>query len=327
MSHTIQELRIRQMLPLEAKVAMTKQRIRDWVNYWGLDGVYVSFSGGKDSTVLLHIAREIYPDIKAVFVDTGLEYPEIRDFVKTFDNVDVIRPKMNFKKVIEKYGYPIISKDVSQRIYDIRTQARVKGCNVRETTLYDRAFNPESEYLKKYPTYACCKYDFMLDAPFCISHHCCNELKKKPSKSYEKTTGRKPILATMTTESRLRQTVWLKQGCNAFEGKRPTSKPLSFWREQDVLEYIRENNIDICSVYGQIIPDYDNTENIDGQLDIADLGLIEDNRRYKCSGRSRTGCMFCLFGCSQSGWNNLVEMKKRTLNSMIILCAQKSKAA
>ena len=88
MTHTIQELKIRQALPLEAKIRMTEIRIREWVNEYGIDGVYVSFSGGKDSTVLLHIARQIYPDIKAVFVDTGLEYPEIRQFVKTFDNVD-----------------------------------------------------------------------------------------------------------------------------------------------------------------------------------------------------------------------------------------------
>ena len=120
MTHTIQELKMRQALPLDAKILMTKQRIREWVSYWGLDGVYISFSGGKDSTELLHIARSIYPDIKAVFVDTGLEYPEIRDFVKTFDNVDIIRPKMNFKKVVDTYGYPIISKEVSECVYGAR---------------------------------------------------------------------------------------------------------------------------------------------------------------------------------------------------------------
>ena len=114
MTHTLQDLKIRQALPLEQKVLMTKQRIREWVNYYGLEGVYVSFSGGKDSTVLLHIARSIYPDIKALFVDTGLEYPEIRDFVKTFDNVDIVKPRLNFKQVIEKYGYPFISKEVSE---------------------------------------------------------------------------------------------------------------------------------------------------------------------------------------------------------------------
>jgi 3'-phosphoadenosine 5'-phosphosulfate sulfotransferase (PAPS reductase)/FAD synthetase len=93
---------------------MTENRIRAWVDEYGEDGVYVSFSGGKDSTVLLNIARNLYPNIKAVFVDTGLEYPEIREFVKTFDNVDWLRPKMNFRQVIEKYGYPFISKEVSE---------------------------------------------------------------------------------------------------------------------------------------------------------------------------------------------------------------------
>lgn len=115
--HTIQELYEWQSLPLNVKILMTKRRIRDWVNYFGIDGVYVSFSGGKDSTVLLHIAREIYPEIKACFIDTGLEYPEIRQFVKTFDNVDIVKPKLGFKKVCEKYGFPLISKEVSERVY------------------------------------------------------------------------------------------------------------------------------------------------------------------------------------------------------------------
>ena len=118
--HTLQDLKIKQALPLNIKVNMTVARIKAWVDHFGLDGVYVSFSGGKDSTVLLHIAREIYPDIKAVFVDTGLEYPEIREFVKGFDNVDWIRPKLTFKQVIEKYGYPFISKEVSECVQGAR---------------------------------------------------------------------------------------------------------------------------------------------------------------------------------------------------------------
>lgn len=118
--HTIEDLRIKQKLPLDIKVNMTKQRIREWVDHYGLDSVYVSFSGGKDSTVLLHIARQIYPDIKAVFVDTGLEYPEIREFVRTWHNVDWIKPKMTFKQVIEKYGYPFISKEVAESVYGAR---------------------------------------------------------------------------------------------------------------------------------------------------------------------------------------------------------------
>lgn len=118
--HTIQELKMRQRLPLDIKVRMTQQRIREWINEFGVDGVYVSFSGGKDSTVLLHLVRELYPDVPAVFVDTGLEYPEIREFVKTFDNVEWLKPKMNFKQVIQKYGYPFISKEVSECVSGAR---------------------------------------------------------------------------------------------------------------------------------------------------------------------------------------------------------------
>ena len=117
---TIEDLRYLQSMPLDIKVAMTKTRIREWVNHYGVSGVYVSFSGGKDSTVLLHIARSMYSDIPACFVDTGLEYPEIKAFVKTFENVDIIRPKKTFKQVICEYGYPMISKNVSNRIYEVR---------------------------------------------------------------------------------------------------------------------------------------------------------------------------------------------------------------
>ena len=118
--HTLDELRQWQALPLNIKVRMTEERIRAWINTYGEDGVYVSFSGGKDSTVLLNIVRKNYPNVKAVFVDTGLEYPEIREFVKTFDNVEWLRPKMNFRQVIEKYGYPFISKEVSESVQGAR---------------------------------------------------------------------------------------------------------------------------------------------------------------------------------------------------------------
>lgn len=80
----------------------------------------VSFSGGKDSTVLLHIARQLYPNIPAVFSNTGLEYPEIQRFVKSFDLVDTVTPKMRFDQVISTYGYPLISKEVAEAIYYAR---------------------------------------------------------------------------------------------------------------------------------------------------------------------------------------------------------------
>ena len=92
--HTIDDLRQMQSLPLEVKIEMSKRRITEWVTHFGEDGVYISFSGGKDSTVLMHLCRSIYPELVAVFSDTGLEFPEIREFVKTFDNVVWVKPKL-----------------------------------------------------------------------------------------------------------------------------------------------------------------------------------------------------------------------------------------
>ena len=115
MKHQISDLYQMQALPLDIKIRMTEFRIREWYNHYDGD-VYCSFSGGKDSTVLLDIIRNtmgVY-DIPAVFADTGLEYPEIRAFVKSVRGVVIVKPKMTFKQVIEKYGYPVISKEVSR---------------------------------------------------------------------------------------------------------------------------------------------------------------------------------------------------------------------
>lgn len=117
---TLADLQKLQQMPLQQKVIMTKARIRQWVERYGIDHVYVSFSGGKDSTVLLHMAREMYPDIKAVFFDTFLEFPEVRKYALSFDNVEVIRPKMNFRETIVQYGYPIFSKEISEAVYGAR---------------------------------------------------------------------------------------------------------------------------------------------------------------------------------------------------------------
>lgn len=119
MERTTEYLKELQSLPLDEKVALTKMRIVEWYEHWN-GNVSVSFSGGKDSTVLLDIVRSIYPDVPAVFVDTGLEQPEIREFVRRFDNVTVVRPSMPFNEVLSTYGYPLISKEVSEAIWYAR---------------------------------------------------------------------------------------------------------------------------------------------------------------------------------------------------------------
>ena len=138
------------------------------------------------------------------------------------------------------------------------------------------------------------RYIFFLDAPFEVSAKCCAVMKKGPAKAFAKETGRHPMTAQMAEESFLRQSQWIKHGCNAFDTKNPISNPMSFWTEQDVLRYIKENNLKIASVYGDIVPD---DGELDGQLSFADFGLMKDQRKLKTTGCKRTGCMFCGFGC------------------------------
>lgn len=117
--HDAQRLKELQALPLERKIQITQARIIEWNQHYN-GQVCVSFSGGKDSTVLLHIARTIYPDIPAVFSNTGLEYASIQKFVRTWDNVDIVVPQMKFNEVVSTYGYPLIGKEVAEAIYYAR---------------------------------------------------------------------------------------------------------------------------------------------------------------------------------------------------------------
>ena len=116
------QLKRLQGLPLEQKVNLSLRSIRDFINKCG-GNTYVSFSGGKDSTILLDLVRQIDPNIKAVLSDTGLEFPEIKEFVKTVENVEWVYPKMNFKQVIERYGYPL----AGGKRYRSRARIALKG--------------------------------------------------------------------------------------------------------------------------------------------------------------------------------------------------------
>ena len=138
--HTAERLKELQALPLDRKIQISQARIIEW--YQRDNGnVVVSFSGGKDSTVLLHLVRSIYPDVPAVFSNTGLEYPEIFRFVQTFPNVEIVRPKMVFSEVISTYGYPLISKEVAEAIYYAR---RIRSQSVQVERERERDAQRES---------------------------------------------------------------------------------------------------------------------------------------------------------------------------------------
>lgn len=348
--HDAQRLKELQALPLSRKILITQTRIIEWYQHFN-GCVCVSFSGGKDSTVLLDIVRKIYPHVPAVFSNTGLEYPEIQKFVKGYDNVDIVIPEMRFDEVIKTYGYPLIGKEVAEAIHyarrirgpereqEERTSRRKKadlsgsrtageGQNSEECFQWTKhsTDSPEcSNVLEEnrtprekdatphksrgtqtnrgsWNTYEPkqrvrwilsgfrsaagvepFKSQFnkekwlplARDLPALISHYCCEKMKKSPMHKYQRKHKYYPILGTLAEESRVRKQAWIRHGCNLFEGAKASSQPMSFWTEQDVLQYISDNHLPIVSVYGEVVGEPGNLH---------------------CTGCERTGCIFCAFG-------------------------------
>lgn len=256
-------------LSLEEKIDIASANIIEWYKAW--DGkVAVSFSGGKDSTVLLWLVRSIYPDVPAVFVNTGLEYPEIVSFVKSTPNVEIMRPRMPFHQVIAKHGWPLISKKVARGIKILRHPTE-KNKNIYG--LYDRGVNRFGEKVNGFKIAQ--RWRFLVDAPFECSDACCDIMKKEPVHRYERMTGYKQFIGTLAEDSKQRERSYLMHGCNAFKIKKPRSTPLGFWTEQDILACLSKYGIPYAPVYGQIVPSIQ--------------GLA-------CTGAHRTGCIFCEFG-------------------------------
>ena len=231
----------------------------------------------------MHLVRQLYPEVEAVFVNTGLEYPEIQSFVKTFKNITILRPKMRFDEVIKRYGYPLISKSVANTIRLANTsKSRMNLLNGKDCDGSDR----KSKFSKE-------KWKPLLNLDFKISEQCCDIMKKSPMYSFTKETKKVPIIATTTEESMLREKNWLKSGCNAFNDKHAKSQPMSFWTEQDILSFIKQNSIKIASVYGEV--EYDN-----GNGEKYYNLLCYNGCKLKCSGCQRTGCIFCGFGITKN---------------------------
>lgn len=299
----IKELQELQAMPLEEKIGKTKMRIFDAIRRFDTDGLYVSFSGGKDSIVLHHIVAEFEMElfgelrIPRVFCDTGLEYPQLVENIKKMfegsDILQIIKPTKSFLEVLKVYGYPVISKEQSDYIYRCRTSP--------SESVRNRCLNGTAKGGFKISE----KWKYLVDADFRISDKCCYHMKKSPFFRYEKQTGRIPILGTMAEESFRRTQTYIRNGgCNSFDNvERPKSNPIGFWREQDILEYIRLHNLSIPSVYGDI---------------------VEEDGKLTTTGVHRTGCVWCLFN-AQSKKDNRFTLLKKTNPNLFDYCMRGGK--
>jgi len=254
--HSSDDLAQLKSLDLEAKVRMTANRICQFYDHF--DGmVALWWSGGLDSTAMRHIALTVRPDIPSVFCDSVLEYPENRRLCRDGGAVS-IRPKIGFRQAIEKYGYPVASKRIAQYVHEVRHTK--PGSATERLRLTGYATAGRWSKMSMIPK----RWQFLVRAPFAVSHKCCDCLKKRPAARYEKATGRKAIIGTRVDESQQREQTWRMYGCNAYDLQRPRSTPLSFWTHADVREYVDAENVTYSKLY--------------------DMGY------------ERSGCMFCMFG-------------------------------
>ena len=263
-SLTLSDLRARQAWPLNQKIDHTSYAVEAFVAYCKEHGrtPYVSFSGGLNSTVLLEIVRRfVDPNMPGVFCSTGNEYPEIVRFVRHTENVTIIRPTMTPREVIARYGFPLVSKEQAQGIYEVR---HCKG----EKTLHRRL-----EGGKNRSATISQKWRYLITEPYEVSHKCCEHLKKGPMRKFCRNSSAVVMVGTMAGESDLRTGQYLTRGaCNTFsdDPRKVHSAPLSIWTDTDCWDYIRRFDVLYCPIYD--VP-----------------------------GITRTGCVFCGFGAHLGG--------------------------
>lgn len=260
---------------LESKIIQTKYLIKQTINEFSLEHVYISYSGGKDSTVLSHIAKQLYPNILHIFANTTNEYPETLQHIrwekeKNETNLITVIPKdahgkvWTFKRVVETYGYPMFSKNVANAI---RTYQHAASETTKQHSI---------DYINRNFR----KYEKYKELP--ISDKCCDKLKKEPLRRKAKELDMKcVILGILASESYQREKDWLNYGCNVFyQRKENQSRPLSFWTDNDILEYIKKYNVKVSKLYSM--------------------------------GYSRNGCMYCGFGVQLEKGNNRFQILAKT---------------
>jgi 3'-phosphoadenosine 5'-phosphosulfate sulfotransferase (PAPS reductase)/FAD synthetase len=230
----LKELNKRQKWNLNQKIDHSLGAIEQFYNH--CDGkVGVSFSGGKDSTVLLHLVRKYYPNIVGVHANTGLEYPEITNFVKKQENIVLVRPLKSYFQIVKEFGWPLLSKNISRQVYRMQNNPTEKQILQANSKGSDRI--PE-------------KFMWLIDSEIKLSDKCCFYMKEEPLDSFYRENNLFPIIGTMAAESRRRALAWASGGgCNILEGINKKSKPLSIWLEKDIWQYIKMFNIEISEAY------------------------------------------------------------------------------
>lgn len=267
---TYNEVRQLMALPYDIKIRKSENRLKEFIGYYGENGVVVEFSGGIDSVFALAFIRERYPNILAISVP-GIECIQNIKLINKTPNVKKIPPRYSQQQILELFGYPVVSKIASKWLKALQNPTE-KNENIRNLAM--TGITSEGKEAKSYKLAN--RWRFLINAPFKISSQCCYYMKETPMANWCKENGYATIIATTTEESRARMDGYCKRGgCNSFEGQ-GDSVPFSFWTKQDILRYIVEHNIEISEAYGEIKQD--------------------EAGNYYTTKADRTGCPVCMFG-------------------------------
>lgn len=215
------------------------------------DNAYISFSGGKDSTVLHYLFDEALPNntIPRVYCDTGIEYNDIKEFVyelsKNDDRFIILKPSQNVKATLEKHGYPFKSKEHSLKLSVYQNSGKTK--TVIEY-LNGTRIKDGQEIESKFKCPKILAYQFSADFKIKVSDKCCKKLKKEPFKSYENQSGRTICITGMRkSEGGFRNNI----NCIVYDKDKQVKKfhPLSKVNDEWENWYIQKRDIKLCKLY------------------------------------------------------------------------------
>lgn len=312
-----QDLIKMQMRPFETKLQVTVAKFLEFCQKTNYNVSISFSGGADSSVLLDMFAKfwskqrnqHNNHSLIVVYANTSNEFASMPKHVKEFCkyiedkykvqiDLHIVRSNVTFFDVVKSEGYPVASKKIARMIRDVREFLAENNIEYKDlepmldhgidTANYLRQQNFPATIVLRLSGYTrenrLCKtwmiprkWRFLITAPFPISEHCCDILKKQPIKMAQKEVQANPIYGTLAEDSQMRKDAYLKTGCNAFKNGHGKSTPMGFWTRQDVLKYLYNFNIPIAPPYGKIIK--------------------LENGNLEFSGEHNTGCKLCLFGC------------------------------
>lgn len=245
---------------LDVCITNAMHRIEDL--YYKTNGkCYLSFSGGKDSTVLLALIKMCEDiltipknSIPAVFCDTGIELGATKDFVKWvkenwYQNIVIIKPQITFSQVIKDYGKPMKSK--------LKSEYLERYQNNKENKAIEYLLN--SDITKNFAKTKIANKDLHLihpDFDIKVSNKCCEKLKKRPFSIYNKRHDIEGYYLGIRTNEGGARVLNAKKRldnggklCTATKGKYTVKMPIIDWTNEEMEMFIKKYNVPLSKAY------------------------------------------------------------------------------